>query len=251
MSRHKKYKLIIFVLAAVVILKTLFLAAILTRKKPKPEKVHPLLPKGEIAVVLDDWGYSLNNLEILSKIKYPLTLSVLPGLPHSNTVAAKAHNLGFEVILHLPLEPHENVRLEKNTITTDMDNQKIIEILLQDLAKLPYLKGVSNHMGSKATEDKRVMGVIFNELKKRRFYYLDSFVTPKSVCADLAGDFGLKFARRDIFLDNEDEPAYIKGQVKQLKETAKLYGHAIGIGHDRRVTLEILKEVMPAAEKEG
>jgi polysaccharide deacetylase 2 family uncharacterized protein YibQ len=30
-----------------------------------------------------------------------------------------------------------------------------------------------------------------------------------------------------------------------------VYGQAIGIGHDRKITLEVLKEVMPSIEKEG
>jgi len=30
-----------------------------------------------------------------------------------------------------------------------------------------------------------------------------------------------------------------------------MYGHAIGIGHDRKVTLEVLKEVMPELDREG
>jgi len=110
---------------------------------------------------------------------------------------------------------------------------------------------VSNHMGSKATCNSRVMTALFKELKKRRMFFLDSYVDGESVCFGLAKQIGIGFARRDIFLDNQLDPGAIKLQINRLKARAAKYGSAIGIGHDRKVTLEVLKEVIPRLEKEG
>ncbi|MDD4894800.1 MAG: divergent polysaccharide deacetylase family protein, partial [Candidatus Omnitrophica bacterium] len=52
-------------------------------------------------------------------------------------------------------------------------------------------------------------------------------------------------------LDNKEDKEYIKQQVYELKIKAKAQGFAIGIGHDRRATLEVLREVMPELAKEG
>jgi hypothetical protein len=149
------------------------------------------------------------------------------------------------------MEPHEKYRLEQNTILTSMDEATIKEILRQDLANVPYVKGVSNHMGSKATEDIRIMRIIFNELKRSHLYFLDSLVSSESVGFDLANERRVAFSKRDVFLDNEEEPEYIKGQIRKLKTRAMVYSRAIGIGHDHKVTLEVLKEVMPQMAKEG
>lgn len=149
------------------------------------------------------------------------------------------------------MEPHGNNNLEKNTITTDMNEATIKNILDRDLDNVVYPRGVNNHMGSLATEDERVMGIVFSELKKRNLYYLDSFVTPKSVCMVMAHKSSLTFAQRDIFLDNDDDPEYIKGQLEKLKGVADSKGWAIGIGHDRKNTLEVLRTMMPELEKEG
>ena len=73
----------------------------------------------------------------------------------------------------------------------------------------------------------------------------------ESICFDLAHKMHLRFAKRDVFLDNEEKAEYIKGQISKLKTRASIYGEAIGISHDRRTTLEVLKEVMPSIEKEG
>lgn len=249
MKNAASYKTIIAILSVIIILQAIVIIG--RAKKPARPKPAAVMIKGKIAIVIDDWGYNLNNLHILDTIKLPITCSILPRLPYSLTVAKEAHQRSFEVILHLPMEPHEKYRLEKNTILTGMEEETIKDILNQDLSSIVYAKGVSNHMGSRATEDLKTMEVIFRDLKKRHLYFLDSFVTNKSVCSNLAHRIRLGFAKRDVFLDNENAREYILQQIYKLKAKAKAYGHAIGIGHDRKVTLEVLSKVMPQLEKEG
>ena len=247
MKKDLGYKIAIGVLAIIIILEWVF---IITRPKIVPPRI-PVAVKGKIAIVIDDWGYNLNNLHMLGQIKEPLTCSVLPNLIYSRRVAEELHSRGFQIILHLPMEPHEKYKLEKDTILTSMDEATIRDIVDRDLASIVYAKGVSNHMGSRATEDTRTMEIVFKELKKRRLYFLDSLVSAESICFELAHKMGLGFAKRGVFLDNEEEPRYIRQQLYKLKLKAKIYGHAIGIGHDRKITLEVLKETMPELEKEG
>lgn len=219
-------------------------------KKPVKPAVM-LVTKGRIAIVIDDWGYNLQNLASLKQIKYPLTLSILPNLSFSKRVAQEAHGLGFEVILHLPMQPKEKLRLEQNTILTSMGQSETAEILGKDLESIIFARGVSNHMGSSATSDTRTMSAIFKELKKRNLYFLDSYVVPESVCRGLADQMNLGFAQRDIFLDNQEDPQYIKAQIAKLKNKARISGRAIGIGHDRKITLQVLKEVIPELARDG
>lgn len=248
MPRKKAYKIATLILSIVVIIESAFLVYLWMRK-PKAPKV-PII-KGKIAIVIDDWGYNLNNFYILEEIKSPLTVSVLPNLAYSRSAAQALHKHGAQVILHLPLEPHEKFRLEKNTILTSMDEETIRNIVRQDLDALYYVRGVSNHMGSRATEDPRTMGIIFSELKKKNLFFLDSLVSPRTVCFSLAKKMQIPFARRDIFLDNKEEAGYIRGQIQKLKIRARVYGQAVGIGHDQKTTLEVLREAMPELEKEG
>jgi uncharacterized protein len=244
---NSAYKITIVILLGIIILLCLF---ILSRpKKPAVKVGIPL--KGKIAIVLDDWGYNLNNLPIISQLRYPITASILPNLGYSQEVAQQMHKRGFEVIMHLPMQPHEKLRLEKDTITVGMQPGTISSIIERDLRNIGFADGVSNHMGSAATEDPVIMKAVFAVLKRKNIYFLDSFVTSGSVCSELAGKANLKFAKRDVFLDNEENPEYIKKQIYKLKMKAAQHGYAIGIGHDRRVTLEVLREVMPELAKEG
>ena len=248
----KNYKVVIIILAALLALESIFLAYLLLRrpKKAAPPVVAPAV-RARIAIVLDDWGYNTRNFTILDNIKYPVTFAVLPNLRYSTLASQELSRRGFEIILHLPMEPREEFRLEKGTIMTRLDEGQIKNIIGADLKSIAAVKGVSNHMGSRATEDPRVMRIIFQELNKRHLYFLDSVVSGSSVCEELAREARIGFAARDVFLDNEEDPAYIRGQINQLKNKAKIHGYAVGIGHDRKNTLEILKEVMPQLAKEG
>ncbi|MEK6727278.1 MAG: divergent polysaccharide deacetylase family protein [Candidatus Omnitrophota bacterium] len=248
MLRLTFYKLVIGFLLLVIIIMAVFISV--SRPKKAPPVQIPKV-KWKIAIVIDDWGYTLKNMPIMDNIKYPLTAAVLPNLPYSSRVAKELYERGFEVILHLPMEPKEKYALEKNTILISMGEETIKKIIAEALSSVSYAKGVSNHQGSRATEDPRIMEVVFRELKKRRLYYLDSFVSRNSACTDLAHKMHLPIAKRDIFLDNFEDPVYIKLQMKKLKNKARMHGEAIGIGHDRKNTLKVISEVMPQLEKEG
>ena len=226
--------------------------ASLSRPKPRIAKTkeepgaQPDADVVKIAIVLDDWGYNLNNLDALKKIKSPLTLAVLPNLVYSRRVAEEAYAMNKEIILHLPLEPYKRgkVPLEKNTIMTDTPSAGMIAILQKDLLSLSYATGVSNHQGSKFTADEKAMTVILRQLKKQNLFFLDS-MTSKSVCRKIADKLGTGFASRDVFIDNKNDEEYITGQLRVLVEKAKLQGTAIGIGHARRTTVKVLERLMP------
>ncbi|MCX5710209.1 MAG: divergent polysaccharide deacetylase family protein [Candidatus Omnitrophica bacterium] len=250
MNKERKYQIAIGILVSIIIINIVFLA--LSRPQKKKEIVLPPPAfKGRIAIVLDDWGYNTINLGAVKQIKEPLTASVLPNLKYSQTVARQLHESGFEIILHLPMQPKEKWGLEKNTISVSMNEAAVKKIVEHDLDDLVFADGVSNHMGSMATEDPKTMEAVFKVLRNRKVFFLDSFVTSRSVCPVLARKMGVPFAKRDVFLDNKNDPDYIRQQLNQLKYKARKYGFAIGIGHDRKVTLAVLKELMPRLEKEG
>lgn len=221
------------------------------KKKALPE-IQKKIPRPKIAIVLDDFGYNMNNLDALFSPGLPVTLSVLPNLPYSRRVAEMARSKGFEVILHLPLEANDkSAPAESDTIRTDM-NEKVIESMLdQELASVPGLTGISNHQGSKATENTATMSVIMADLKKKNLYFFDSLVTDKSVCRDVAKKFNVRYAKRDIFLDDDLSQEYIEKQMLSLRRFAFRKGSAIAVGHDRKSTLAVLKRMMPELAAEG
>ena len=217
------------------------------------------LKQPEIAFVIDDWGYNLNNIDSLFQIERPVTLAILPHLRYSEDIARKVEKSGkeYDVILHLPLESKSDKTPEHDTIRRNMKKDRVLAILKDDIEGMPGIIGVSNHQGSRATENKEIMRIILEELKKRGLFFLDSRTTPVSVCGNIAEKIGLKYAERDIFLDlgqkkeEKQYRAYVKKQIRELINIAKTKGRAIAIGHDKKLTLEVIKESIPEIEKEN
>jgi len=215
--------------------------------------------KGMVAFVIDDWGYNRENIEILFQIKRPVTLAILPNLRYSRYTAETARRKSklYDVILHLPLESKSGDAEEPSTIKCNMAKKKIISILDKAINSVPGSIGVSNHQGSMATEDKKTMQVILTELKKRGLFFMDSLTSPDSVCQEIAKRLNLKYAKRDVFLDLTDESnkknirSYIKGQLNELASIALREGYAIGIGHNKEVTLTVLRDTIPELEAMG
>ncbi|NOX97746.1 MAG: divergent polysaccharide deacetylase family protein [Nitrospirae bacterium] len=228
-------------------------------KEEKPEEAKeekPItLPPPRVALIIDDLGYSLRAAKPLLDIKYPLTLSILPGLRYSVSLAKRMSQPPFEATLHLPLEPEGKGHLERGTIMVDMSEEKVRDLMEKHLSLLlPYIKGVNGHMGSKATADKRIMSIVLEEVKKRDLYFVDSYTTDKSVALEVARGLGLKTASRQVFLDSGRErnnPDYIRARMEELADIARKEGKAVGIGHPRPLTLKIVQEMMPKLAKEG
>ena len=206
-----------------------------------------------VALVIDDLGYNLSRARSLFKLNVPLTVSILPHHKFSRQVALEAHQKSWEVILHLPMEPHqcEPKYLEKNTLLIQMSKEEILEILDSDLQDIPWVVGVNNHMGSMMLEDERSMYIILEELKNRGLYFLDSRTTQKSVGYKLAQKLGVPSAYRHVFLDNKKDLNYIEGQIDLLIEKTLEQGEAIGIGHLHPKTIKAIKRAVPKFEEKG
>ena len=232
------------IIASTLLLISLVLIAIVIRVHQKEQKRINSLPK--IAIVLDDWGYNTNNIDLLNSINAPLNISILPNLTYSKAIAvAVSKRDDREVMLHMPMEPENNqIRLEDNTLLTSMDAATINKLINKALGTVENAKGISGHMGSKATQDSHLMDSVMNSVKLNNLYFLDSKSTLYSVAEDKAKG-KIAYIKRDVFLDNNSDKEYINKQFDILIERAKLQGYAIGIGHDKANTLEVLSDRIP------
>ena len=106
-------------------------------------------------------------------------------------------------------------------------------------------------MGSKFTEDRRAMSDIMKVLAEHDLFFLDSKTTAKSVGQEVAKTYGVDYATRHVFLDNNNDKAYILGQLRATEKIAKKNGYAVAIGHPKSQTYVALKEWLPTLEEKG
>ncbi|MCM8830509.1 MAG: divergent polysaccharide deacetylase family protein, partial [Candidatus Omnitrophica bacterium] len=224
-------------------------------KKEKPSVIEKAIPpsrkeKVQIGIIIDDLGWNKEIAKEIEKINRPIAVSILPYAPYSIEVFNEfKRNDAIEILLHLPLEPRPPVQsLDKGVIKTEMSNEEINRQFYEALKNFyPGVKGVNNHQGSLFTSDEEKMRILLGAIQSKNLFFVDSMTARQSKGYILAKEMGIKTAKRDIFLDNKSDPEYIEGQIRELVGTAKKEGKAIGIGHARRTTIEVLKNILPAA----
>ena len=210
-----------------------------------------LRPK--IAIVIDDLGGENKISRELLRWDLPVTFSILPFAPYSKKLAEEAHRKGKEIILHLPMEPrgYPQVRPGEGVLLEEMDEANLLRQLSKDIEAVPYIKGVSNHMGSRLMEDPEKIKVVFSELKRRGLFFLDSRTTPQSIGLQVAQSVGLKATERSVFIDHSSVEDDIKQQLERLIQLSLSKGKAIAIGHPHPSTIKSLKEMIPKMREMG
>jgi polysaccharide deacetylase 2 family uncharacterized protein YibQ len=218
---------------------------------PPPALAAPAGPVAErprVALVIDDMGYQRSLDEAFLALDAPLTVAVLPFSPHGRRIAAAARRSGRQVMLHLPMEPEEYPRVDPGpgALLTQMTPNRLLDQLRLNLEQVPEAVGVNNHMGSRLTQDSDRMNQVFSVLKERGLFFVDSRTTGKSLAYQSARLLNVPFAQRDVFLDHVQDPDFVRRQLDELVRQAEKHGEAIGIGHPHPVTLEVLRERLPA-----
>ncbi|UCF78248.1 MAG: divergent polysaccharide deacetylase family protein, partial [Candidatus Eiseniibacteriota bacterium] len=169
----------------------------------KSQEGAPVL-RAFLAVVIDDLGYGNQSLvEEFLALNYPVTFSVLPGYRKSKRMAEEVLGSGKQLLLHLPMEPHgyPGIKPGKDPILVDLSGGEIRARVSKHLGGLPAVVGISNHMGSLATQDPEVMRAVLEETRERGLFFLDSKTTPSSVCDKVASEVGVACLSNDLFLD--------------------------------------------------
>jgi polysaccharide deacetylase 2 family uncharacterized protein YibQ len=212
---------------------------------------YPKRRAPRIAIIVDDMGLNMDVAKELGEIDADLTFAVMPMRPYSKEVATYLHNIGKEIMLHLPMEGSNDKDPGAGAIYKNMSPAEVRSILLKDISSVPYISGVNNHMGSQVTPDRTIMLTIAKELKKKRLFYVDSLTTNKSVCKEVAKKLDLPFASRDVFLDNLDSYAYICDQLDKLVTIGEKYSYGIGTCHPHPTTIAVLKKEIPRLKKQG
>lgn len=205
-----------------------------------------------IALVIDDLGLSQARARRTIELPAPLTLAYLPYGHNLPKLAAESRRAGHELIIHVNMEPKDHdVDPGPKALLTSLDAEELQKRLEWALTRFDGYIGISNHMGSRFTEWPDGMEVVVRVLKRHGLLYFDSVTSTKSVGPALARAHGIVHASRDVFLDHDRNAAAVARQLAETERIARRRGYAIAIGHPHDVTLEALKNWIPAVAKRG
>jgi polysaccharide deacetylase 2 family uncharacterized protein YibQ len=206
---------------------------------------------GDIVLILDDVGFDRQPLDGAMRIDPNVNFAVLPNSQHAHDVAQELDARGFELLCHLPMEPESTkVSPGANAVLTTMTDAQIAATTRANVDAIPHVRGVNNHMGSRATSDRRVMTQVLSSLPKG-LYFIDSRTSSASLGAEIARSMKIKTASRSVFLDDVQSEAAIRTQLAALVAAAQTHGVAIGIGHMYPETVRVLSAEAPLLRARG
>jgi len=213
----------------------------------------PMDGRPTITIVIDDLGVIHPWTSRAAALPGPLTLAWFPFARSLPEQIGEARLRGHEAILHMPMQAFSN-----STAWTGPDPLRIDLPLPENLRRLqaaldavPDTVGLNNHMGSVATRSEPLMDLVAAEAKRRDMLVLDSVTIGHSLAYRQAALAGVPAASRDIFIDNSNDSASIRGQLALIEATARRQGHVIAIGHARPLTVEALDTWLPTLHARG
>ena len=210
---------------------------VLTKGKERPEDED----YARITIVLDDVGYNYQSTYDFLDLEFPVTFSIIPDMPESGKFYKLIRKRNFDFLLHIPMEPEKGAKyVEKNAILSGMSNEQIKKRIDEFISEYEGTIGANNHMGSKVVTDKRIMNSVISELSKNNLFWLDSMTNLNSTAREITEQNNSRYYKRDVFLDNVDNPDAIRESMNKLVDEAKKNGSAIGIGHVQSKNLSVV-----------
>jgi uncharacterized protein len=221
-------------------------------KSQPAHPAHPVVAGPRLAIILDDVGSDSAAVDAIFSLRYPLTLSILPNHPQSVEIAQQAHQRGYQVMLHLPMESVANEKPEVQELRPGMSQADIANAVASMLHTVPFAAGVNNHQGSLATSNPQLMAELMPVLRSHQLFFIDSRTTAATVAYDAAQNAGVPCAFRNVpFLDDVQEIPAVRHQLEIAAKDARQKGQAIAIGHPHPATLRALADFLSQAQSQG
>ncbi len=222
--------------------------------KPEPRPEAPEEPRGgDLYLVIDDVGNSMEQLERFLDFPFALTFAVMPRRRYTREAVERIRAAGQVVILHQPMEPVGSSDPGVGALYAGMSREEVDAILDENLAGLESIRGINNHMGSKVTADAETMSYVMDYLSNRGMFFLDSVTTNSSVAGMVAEVYEVAFAERTgPFLDNEAEYDVVRSAFAEGLDRARRESSAVLIGHVHSDTLvEVLRREYSRSIEQG
>jgi polysaccharide deacetylase 2 family uncharacterized protein YibQ len=224
-----------------------------TNPLPRAVVISPTTEKTpQLAIIIDDLGYDRSADDAVLSLPHPLTVSVIPHLPLSRETAEQAHQRGYQVLLHMPMQPDSTtVQQEAIELRPGMNGSEVQQALSGMLETVPFAAGVNNHEGSRATSDRQLMGELMPMLRERKLFFIDSRTSAQTVAYQMAEQDDVLASYRKVFLDDTPTRKAVLMQLSQAEKDARHDGWAIAIGHPHPETVGALRDALPQIRSKG
>ena len=195
----------------------------------------------KLVIVIDDIGYRAKEDAAIYAMPKQIAVAIIPVAPHAAQRNQQAQQQGRDVLIHMPMQPQQKIKIEQGGLTLGMAQDQVLRRVEQSKSIVSAAIGLNNHMGSAATTNTELMTYLMNGLRQHNLFFLDSKTAGNSVAMKIAKSQGISALERHIFLDKSDELADVQRQFQLAIQYARKHGTAIVIGHPRKNTIAVLQ----------
>lgn len=198
----------------------------------------------QIAIIMDDMGRSMKTFHNLLELDLMVTPAIMPETRNATEAALLFQDAGREYMIHMPMQPKSYPRISPgpNALLLGQSEAETRKLVRYYMEKVPGAVGGNNHMGSGYTQNRDAMHVVLDELQQAAHFFVDSKTIGNSVAYDEARRMKLATASRQIFLDNNEEVAYIRSQIRKMVRMSADRGELVAICHPYPETLQAFRQ---------
>lgn len=203
---------------------------------------HPYAKK--ISIIISDMGMSRSVTEkAINELPKEFTLTFSPYSPYLNELIAQSVEKEHENLILMPMEsinyPTEDsghkVLSSRLSATENKENMEWV------FEKGGQAIGIMNFFGSSFLKDKKHTKVLFDEMRDRDILFVENFVGENSKAQEMAAENGIKYLRTDKKIISDTSEENFMKQLKDLENTAKIKGYAIGIIEPYPLAIDLVK----------
>jgi uncharacterized protein len=219
-----------------------------------PDKATGAAGGARVAIVVGKLGISANGTsEALAKLPAPVTLAFAPHGADLERWVARARGEGREVLLQVPMEPHDYPDKDPGpqTLLTSLPAEQNIDHLHWFMSRFQGYAGVANYMGARFATNEQAVAPVVREVGKRGLIYFDDGAVTRSVAGQIAAANNVPFAKADVEIDAVPTPAEIDGALAKLEALARERGIAVGASGALPVAIERIAKWAKAAASRG
>ena len=194
-----------------------------------------------IALVMTGLGISARQTSAaLEKLPPQVTLAFAPYSDDVQHWVSEARRLGHEVLLEVPMEPHDFPDSDPgpHTLRSAVSKESNTERLTWSLTRFTGYAGITNLLGDKFLADPDSLSPVMTLLAHRGLLFFDSGPESHSAAPDVARQVNAPFAQSSLAVDSIQTAKEIDARLAELEARARTARSAAGTAFVYPVTVE-------------
>lgn len=217
-------------------------------------KEKPGAGEFQIAIVVGGLGVSATTTaNALSKLPGAVSLAFTPYGNDLDTLVAQAREKGHEVLLQVPMEPHDYPDNDPGpqTLLSSLSAEQNVDRLHWLFSRFQGYVGIINFMGARFTASENALAPVLRELSKRGLIYVDDGSSPRSQAGQIAGANKLPYAKAEVAIDAVPSAAEIDNALKRLESLARSGVVVVGYSSALPASIDRIAKWAKSAQSRG